>query len=287
MNTAPPARLNTFLSTTLALTAFAMNSILCRLALREGLIDAASFSTVRLISGALALLVISSLAEKSQSRGLQPNLVSALFLALYVFAFSFAYISLEAGTGTLILFGSVQATMIMFAFFSGEPPTFIECSGLILAIFGLIYLVSPGLQAPPLFSSFLMTISGISWGLYSLRGCNSSHPLQTTTRNFMLAIPFALVITLATIKSSHLEIRGVVIASISGSITSGIGYVIWYNALRGLTATRSAIVQLSVPIIAAACGVALLGERISFRLLVSSVLILGGVSIALVCHKDS
>jgi hypothetical protein len=200
-----------------------MNSILCRLALREGSIDAASFSTVRLISGALALLVISSLAEKSQRPGLQTSLVSALFLGLYVFAFSFAYVSLEAGTGTLILFGSVQATMIIFAFFSAKPPTFIECSGLVLAVLGLFYLVSPGLQAPPLFSSILMTVSGISWGLYSLRGCSSSHPLQTTTRNFMLAVPFALVISLVTIKSIHLEIRGVVIASISGSITSGLG----------------------------------------------------------------
>jgi drug/metabolite transporter (DMT)-like permease len=204
-----------------------------------------------------------------------------LLLFLYAAAFSYAYNGLGAGAGALILFGSVQATMILFALGSGERPHVLEWSGLGLALAGLVYLVFPGLSAPPLLSSALMAVAGISWGFYSLRGRGAKSPLAETTKNFVLALPLALVVNLLMRGDAHVSGTGVALAVLSGALASGVGYVVWYAALRGLTATRAATLQLAVPVLAATGGVLFLSERISLRLLLAACVILGGVGLAL------
>lgn len=277
--------LRTPLLTVVALVAFAMNSLLCRLALGQATIDAASFSTVRLTSGACVLLLISLATQGGLPSLRRGAWASALLLFLYAAAFSFAYIRLTTGTGALILFGSVQATMIIVALRSGERPRALEWLGLALALGGLVYLVFPGLAAPPLTSSALMTVAGISWGFYSLRGRGATDPLANTTTNFTLSLPFVVIVNLLLLRGAHLSAKGVVLAVLSGALASGVGYVVWYAALRGLTATRAATVQLAVPVIAALSGVILLSEAVSFRLLLSAALILGGVGLALAGRK--
>jgi drug/metabolite transporter (DMT)-like permease len=278
----------TFLYTGLALIAFAMNSVLCRLALGGATIDAASFSTIRLLSGAVALLLITAVFRKGKrSNRLGGNWASAALLFLYAIAFSFAYISLSAGTGALILFGSVQATMIIAALLSGERPHLLEWAGLFVAIGGLVYLVSPGLTAPPLLRSILMAIAGISWGFYSLRGRGTRDPLAETANNFIRSLPFVIAVSLVTLAHLHISARGVLYAVLSGALASGVGYVIWYAALKGLTATRAATVQLTVPVLAALGGVVLLSEKVSLRLLLAAILILGGIGLALLGRQHS
>jgi drug/metabolite transporter (DMT)-like permease len=274
--------MKTPLLTMLALVAFAANSVLCRLALGGATIDAASFTTVRLASGAVALLFITALVNKSLP-SLQRRLkfAPALLLFLYAAAFSFAYTGLTTGTGALILFGSVQATMLLAALRSGERPHPFEWAGLALALAGLVYLVLPGLAAPPLVSSAFMAVAGISWGLYSLRGRGAPDPLANTTNNFVLALPLAFAVNLITHGDAHVSTAGVVLAVVSGALASGVGYVVWYAALRGLTATRAATVQLPVPVLAALGGVMFMSERVSLRLLVAATVILGGVALAL------
>jgi len=277
----------TLICTAFALVAFAMNSVLCRLALGQSAIDAASFSTVRLCSGAIMLLLITAASRRKISSGHRGNWISAALLFLYAISFSLAYISLSAGTGALILFGSVQATMIVVALLSGERPGALEWVGLLLALLGLVYLVSPGLKAPSLSSSALMALAGVAWGFYSLRGRRASDPLTDTTNNFVRSIPFAIAASLIMFGRLHLSARGIVFAVLSGALASGLGYVIWYAALRGLTATRAATVQLSVPVLAAIGGVLLLSEDVSLRLLLSAIMVLGGVGLALVGRRKS
>ena len=266
-----------------ALVAFAANSVLCRAALGGRTIDAASFTSLRLLSGACALLLITASLNKSlPSLGRRPDkLTPALLLFLYAAAFSFAYTGLTTGTGALILFGSVQATMLAAALGSGERPHAFEWAGLVLAIVGLVYLVSPGLAAPPPLNSALMAVAGISWGLYSLAGRGARDPLADTTSNFVLALPLALAVNLLARDGAHVSAAGVTFAVLSGALASGIGYVVWYAALRGLTATRAATVQLAVPLLAAFGGVVLMSESLSLRLLIAAALILGGVALAL------
>lgn len=265
-----------------ALVAFAANSVLCRLALGRAAIDAASFTSIRLAAGACMLLLISAAVERKTPAFGRGNAASASLLFLYAAAFSYAYNGLGAGAGALILFGSVQATMILFALVSGERPHALEWAGLGLALAGLVYLVFPGLQsAPPLLSSALMTVAGISWGLYSLRGRGAKSPLAETTKNFVLALPLALFVNLLMRGDAHVSRTGVTLAVLSGALASGVGYVVWYAALRGLTATRAATVQLAVPVLAATGGVLFLSERISLRLLLAACVILGGVGLAL------
>jgi len=273
--------LKTVAYTALALVAFAANSVLCRLALGATTIDAASFSTIRLFSGALMLLLITIVTTRKVLLPPSDNLLSAFLLFLYAITFSFAYISLSAGTGALILFGSVQATMIIFAIVSGERPKILEWAGLLFAITGLIYLVFPGLTAPPLISSFLMCVAGIAWGFYSLRGRGAANPLVNTTNNFILSLPFFFAVSLITFGNNHVSAKGAFLAVLSGAFASGVGYVIWYAALKGLTATRAATVQLTVPVLAAVGGVFFLSERITMRLIFAAWLILGGVGLAL------
>ena len=280
MNNAPTPR-RTALCTMLALTAFAANSILCRLALEGPAIDAASFTTVRLLSGALTLLVFSSLASKSSTSVRQGSWGAASLLFLYAVAFSFAYLSLSAGTGALILFAAVQLTMILAALLAGERPAQLEWLGLVAALAGLVYLVSPGLSAPSAAGSLLMGLAGVSWGLYSLLGRGVQDPVAVTTGNFVRSVPFTLLVSAVAFRSLELSGSGVLLAVVSGALTSGLGYVIWYAALPGLSATRAATVQLSVPVLAAVGGVLFLFETVTVRLLFSAVLILGGIGLSL------
>jgi drug/metabolite transporter (DMT)-like permease len=284
----------TVLNTCLALVAFAANSLLCRLALGGGAIDAASFTTVRLASGAAMLLAIATFERSNvprstrtingtalhQSRGPGAGWRSALALFLYAIAFSFAYVSLPVATGALILFGAVQTTMLMSALRSGERPRPLEWLGLVIAVAGLAYLVSPGLTAPPLFGSAMMASSGVAWGWYSLWGRHSASPIGETTTNFVRAAPLAIVVSLVSFGEMHATARGAALAAVSGAVTSGLGYVAWYAALRRLTAMRAATVQLATPVLTAAGGVVFLSEELSTRLGISAALILGGIGLA-------
>ncbi len=274
----------TTLCTGFALAAFAANSVICRLALGEATIDAASFSTIRLVSGAATLLLIAALVKKRSPCpwGPRGNWVSATMLFLYAVAFSFAYVSLSTGTGALILFGAVQATMILAALGSGERPHIPGWVGLFLALVGLVYLVFPGLTAPSPTGSVLMAVAGIAWGVYSLRGRGAADPLVDTTNNFVRSLPLVLVVSLSMLQDIQVSAKGVLLAVLSGAMASGVGYVVWYAALRGLTATRAAAVQLCVPVLAALGGVIFLSEDISMRLLLSAIMVLGGVGLAVV-----
>ncbi len=274
-------RPRTLLFTLFALVAFAANSVLCRLALGAGRIDAASFSAVRLSSGAIMLVLLAGAVGERGSPGSPGSWGSGALLFLYAAAFSFAYITLGAGTGALILFGAVQVTMILAALHSGERPHPSEWAGLILALAGLVALVLPGLKAPSPAGCALMAAAGIAWGFYSLRGRGGESPLVRTRGNFARSVPFALGVSLVSLPLFRVSPEGILLAAASGALASGVGYVAWYAALRDLTSTRAAIVQLSVPVLAAAGGVAFLSERVTLRLVVSGVLILGGVGLAL------
>lgn len=269
------------------MVAFAANSILCRLALADASIDPAGFTTIRLASGALTLLAVSTLMSRNTTRDDGGDWFSAFMLFAYAVAFSFAYISLGAGTGALILFAAVQATMIVAALWTGERPHALEWLGLVAALGGLVYLVFPGLTAPSPVGSLLMGSAGIAWGLYSLRGRGAGNPTRATTANFVRSVPLALIVSVIAFRELSVSPRGAVLAVLSGAVASGLGYVVWYTALKGLTATRAAVVQLSVPVIAAIGGVLFLSERISLRLVIASVLILGGVALAVTVRSPS
>jgi len=255
------------------------------MALNEEAIDPASFTSIRLISGAtiLLLLVYASKAKhKSRSKG---SWASAAILFIYALTFSFAYVSLDTGTGALIVFGTVQITMITSALFQGNKMKNAEWVGIILAFGGFVYLVLPGVTAPSLSGLLLMILSGMAWGIYSLRGKSSLHPLSETAFNFLRVIPFVTVLLLFSIDNIQTTPKGIALAIISGALTSGIGYTIWYMALKGLSAIHASIVQLIVPVIAAIGGVLFLSEIITLRLLIASILILGGISIAILTRK--
>ena len=265
------------LLTLLALCAFAANSLLGRLALGSGAIDAASYATVRLLAGA-AVLVPMAFRRGGRPSG---SWGSAAMLFAYAVPFAFAYRTLSAGTGALILFAAVQITMISAGLRSGERPGAVQWLGLALAFCGLAYLVSPGLAAPSPAGAGLMAVAGIAWGIYSLRGRRAGRPLAETAGNFARALVPAAVVSGATIASAQATLRGVALAALSGAVASGVGYAIWYAALPRLTATVAATVQLAVPVLAAAGGVAFLAERVTARLVLASVAILGGVGLAL------
>lgn len=272
--------LQTLVFTAGAMLAFAANSLLCRLALQQGIIDPASFASIRLVSGAIMLAVIVRLKSGRSSSG-HADWLAAVMLFAYVAFFSFAYLTLPAGTGALILFGAVQVTMFSVGLRSGEMFRPIAWFGLALAVAGLVYLVSPGVAAPPLFGAAMMAIAGVAWGVYSLRGRGVPDPLAATARNFVRAAPLAVVLSLLLGANAHADATGVGLAIASGALTSGIGYVIWYAALSRLSAMRAATVQLSVPLIAACGGVVFLSEAITPRLLAASAAILGGIALVL------
>jgi drug/metabolite transporter (DMT)-like permease len=279
--------------TLLAMIAFAGNSLLCRLALKQTAIDPASFTSIRILSGALALWMIVRLSRRPSVRlSADPkagggNWASALALFAYAVAFSFAYTALSAATGALLLFGAVQATMIGYGMWTGERPSRKQMAGLLLAFGGLVWLLLPGFSAPPLQGAVLMLLSGIAWGAYSLRGRGEGDPTRVTAGNFSRAALFAAGLSAALFPWASLDSAGFAYAILSGALASGLGYSIWYTALRGLTATSAAAVQLSVPVIAAAGGVAFLGEAVSFRLLIASVGILGGIALVFFGKADA
>lgn len=272
--------LRTLLLTTLAMLAFAGNSLLCRLALGQQLIDAASFATVRTIAGAATLGLI-MLPRWRASGFSRPDWRAVVALFVYMVFFSFAYISLSAGTGALILFGAVQLIMFFVALRGGERFSLLSWFGLAVAASGLVYLVSPGLTAPDPVGAMLMTVAGIAWGLYSLSGRNAAIPLEATANNFVFALPLVFLVSLFFVDQLNSSTEGLVLAVASGAITSGLGYVIWYAALRTLPATRAATVQLSVPAIAALGGVLFLAEPVSLRLAIASAATLGGIWLVL------
>jgi drug/metabolite transporter (DMT)-like permease len=268
--------------------AFASNSLLCRAALKETSIDAASFTFIRIFSGAAVLWFImatrhsfSSLATRHSSLA-SGNWPSAFALFAYAAAFSFAYNTLSAGTGALLLFGAVQATMILWGFRKGERLHPIQIAGLFVAVAGLILLVLPGLSAPPLIGSILMLSAGVAWGVYSLRGKTAGDAIAATAGNFLRAVPFAALGSIVMIHQARLDSLGLLYAFISGAITSGLGYVIWYTALTGLKAASAATVQLSVPVLAATGGILLLGEPITLRYIIASIAVLGGIFLVVI-----
>jgi drug/metabolite transporter (DMT)-like permease len=275
-----PPGLRTLALTVAAMLAFAANSLLCRLALQQEAIDAASFGSIRLVSGAITLALIVKLRSRPPPAERTDWLAAAMLFA-YVAFFSFAYLSLSAGTGALILFGAVQLTMLGVGLRSGEMFGPVAWSGFVLAVAGLVYLMSPGVTAPPPLGAALMAVAGVAWGVYSLRGRGVADPLAATARNFVRAAPLALLLSLALASRAHANAAGIALAVASGAITSGIGYVIWYAALPGLSAMRAATVQLSVPLIAAFGGALFLSEAITPRLALASVAILGGIALVL------
>ncbi|MEM7793821.1 MAG: DMT family transporter [Cyanobacteria bacterium P01_C01_bin.118] len=281
----PPSVLRTSILTACTLVAFAANSLLTRMALGPGSIDAASFMTLRLGAGAIMLSAIMTLSQEKSVAQLQGKWTAALMLFLYAVTFSFSYLQLTAGTGALILFGAVQVTMILVALNQGEKPQRLEWLGLCLALAGLIYLVSPGLAAPPVVGSGLMVMAGIAWGFYSLLGRDARDPVAYTTANFVRAVPFAMGVSVVSLPGVHITQAGVVLALLSGALASGVGYAIWYAALKGLTATRAATVQLAVPVIASVGGILFLQESVTMRLVLASLLILGGIGLAVVGRR--
>jgi len=272
-------------ATAAAMVAFAANSVLCRLALGHATIDAASFTTVRLVSGALTLLALASTLHRGREIAPRGGWPAAGALFGYAIAFSFAYLSLSAGTGALILFGAVQLTMILAALRAGERPGALQWLGFACAVAGLVYLVAPGVTAPSPLGALLMAFAGACWGVYSLLGRGGANPMLDTTANFLRAAPLAVVASAIAFAHMHVSSTGLLLAIASGALSSGLGYVIWYAALRGLTATRAAIVQLVVPLLAALGGVVFLGEEFTARLAIAGVLILGGVALAIEARR--
>ena len=274
-----------FILTLVAMTAFAGNSLLCRLALKQTNIDAASFTFIRIISGAIALWLIVRLRQGAQHIG--GSWPSALALFAYAAAFSFAYLSLSAGTGALLLFGAVQATMIFWGLRKGERLHARQCVGLTFALGGLVALLFPGLSAPPIIGSILMLGAGIAWGIYSLRGKVAGDPASATAGNFLRAVPFTVALSIVLLPWAKLDRVGIEYAILSGAIASGVGYAIWYTALPGLKAASAATVQLSVPVLAAAGGILFLGESITLRFLFASVAVLGGIALVVTEKRRS
>ncbi len=296
-------QLRLLILTTVALLAFAGNSLLCRAALRgiggfgteaHTSIDAATFTTIRLISGAIMLwLLVRARGPASRPASDAPqangNWLSAFALFAYAICFSYAYLRLPAATGALLLFGAVQATMIGVGLYQGERLTMSQIGGLVIALGGLIGLLVPdpsALVAPPFYSAALMITAGIAWGVYSLRGKGAGDATIITAGNFMRAVPFAIAFSLLQINAASLEPAGVVYALLSGALTSGVGYAIWYSALPALKATTAATVQLSVPVMATFGGVLFLDEALTWRIVLASATILGGVALV-ICMKSA
>lgn len=265
--------------TMVAMTAFAANSLLCRLALGQQLIDAASFTAVRIVAGAVTLAVIA--APRWQDMRWNPNWKSAGALSCYMVFFSFAYLTLAAGTGALLLFGAVQLTMFAGAVRGGERFTALSWAGLSIAFAGIVYLVAPGVQAPNPLGAALMIVAGVAWGAYSLLGRHAADPLLATASNFVWSVPVAIATVLVFIKDIDATRSGVLLAIASGAVASGAGYAIWYAALRGLRAGQAATVQLSVPVITAFGGIVFLMEPLTLRFAIASVFTLGGISLVL------
>jgi drug/metabolite transporter (DMT)-like permease len=276
MSDRAPFPLRTAALTALAMSAFAGNSLLCRIALKNSAIDPAGFTSIRLVSGALTLSLLTGLRRRTrEGRG---NWLSASALFAYAAAFSFAYVSLPAATGALLLFTAVQSTMIGYGVWTGERLSGMQVAGIVVAFGGLVILVLPGLSAPPPAGSALMIAAGIAWGVYSLRGKSAGDPLKVTAGNFQRAALLALALQLLMLREVSMESAGIVYAVLSGALASGFGYALWYSVLPLLKATKAATVQLGAPVLAALGGIVLLGEPLTVRFLIASAGILGGIA---------
>ncbi|WP_061016999.1 DMT family transporter [Vibrio splendidus] len=299
--------MQTMMVTFITLVAFAANSVLCRWALMDQTIDPLSFSIVRVISGALTLLILLTLSSNSKPKQGSSNsgisvytklksqfqLTSILSLLVYMFGFSFAYLELGAGLGALVLFVAVQFTMIAAHLFSGNRMSLIEWCGCLLSVAGLVYLLMPteSTQAPDLVSIILMSLAGVGWGIYTLAGKKSTNALQSTTANFgfsslaiLVLVSLLLVIPSVASQTSITE-QGLIYAILSGSVASGIGYSLWYYVVKKLNTVVASIAQLSVPVIATLGGVLLLSEPVTMQFVISSTVILLGISLVLVAPK--
>ena len=276
--------MRTAVFTALALVAFAGNSLLCRMALGQGTIDAASFSTIRIIAGAICLWLITVVTRRG-SVWTQGSWLSAAILFVYAIPFSYAYGLLTAGTGALILFGTVQVTMIGGALVEGERPRARQWVGLLVAIGGLVYLLFPGIASPSPLGAGLMAIAGVAWAPYSIQGRGAVDPVAQNGGNFVLTLPMLLLVSVLALKLQHIETSGAILAILSGAVTTGLGYAVWYSALRGLTATRAALVQLLVPVITVTGGVVFLREPLSPRVVLSAAIVIGGIALALTANE--
>lgn len=281
MQTQPAPTVRTLVLTALTMMFFAANSLLARFALRSGEIDAGSFTAVRIGAGAVALALLAGV----RARGGSIRAACALFV--YALAFSYAYLLLNASTGALVLFAAVQITMLGVGVVRGERPLAAEWCGLALAFGGLVYLAFPGLAAPSPLGLVLMAGSGSAWGFYSIAAKGAGSPVEATAGNFARAVPLALGVWLLALDFGrpHTTGLGLAVAATSGAVTSGLGYALWYSALKDLRTSAAAIVQLTVPVIASAAGVVLLGEQLSRRILWASAAILGGVALALLGRR--
>ncbi|MEX1667110.1 DMT family transporter [Zhongshania arctica] len=268
------SRIQLVLLTAMVMVAFAANSLLCREALSAGHIGAASFTFVRITSGAAILSLL--LLVKFPRYQLGGSWLSAAALFVYAAAFSFSYISLSAGTGALLLFGAVQTTMIVYGLWAGERLTIYQMVGAVAAGGGIVWLMLPGIESPPLLGAILMLLSGVSWGAYSLLGRGTADPTAATAGNFMRAVPFAVILVVV-LGNAQVTWVGAAYAFASGALASGMGYALWYAVLPALAATTAATIQLSVPVIAAFGGVLLLGEAVTPRFGLASIAVLGGV----------
>ena len=269
--------LKTTLLTSAALCAFAANSVLCRRALGEETIDAGSFTIIRLLSGVLVLFILQRVRSSSAEPIKGGSWRAATMLFLYAITFSYAYLTLDTGTGALILFGAVQITMILASVITGTRLHWIEWSGVTLAFAGFAYLVAPGITTPTATGFLLMSTAGIAWGLYTLLGRGSQSPLTDTAHNFFRTIPFLVIAACFVLWNAHVSSEGVLLAVLSGGLASGIGYAIWYAALPALSPTQAGVLQLLVPVIAALGGILVNAEDLSSRLLIAAAMILGGI----------
>ncbi|WP_181314693.1 DMT family transporter [Photobacterium phosphoreum] len=278
------SKIHTIGYTVIALIAFAANSILCRLALKDNTIDASSFTAIRLLSAFIMFIILFGLMSKSviNVNKKTNHWKAGLVLFINTVTFSFAYISLDTGTGALILFGTVQITIIIISIFMGKKLNISEWLGLIISFSGLAYLVYPTLTTPNFSSFILMVLAGIAWGIYTLMGRSSTNPMRDTALNFKFTVPLVLCLILITFPMMNISFYGAVLAISSGAFASALGYTIWYKALGGLSETEAAVVQLSVPVIAAIGGVLFISESINTRLIISCIFVLGGIFIVLI-----
>lgn len=290
----------TFLLTSFALIAFAANSVFCRLALGEEQVDAGSFTVIRLLSGSMFLAIFLSVKHfyfdpntqldvklsktlnaaddlQSSSKNSKGSWLNATWLFVYAMTFSYAYIQLDTATGALVLFATVQVTMLLTRVLKGHLLSRAELLGLILAITGFIYLLAPQVSSPSLIAFALMCISGISWAFYTLAGKKSVDPTADTIFNFFRTLPFIFIFMLINLDSTFLTAEGVLYAILSGVLASAVGYLLWYKALKELRHNVAAVVQLLVPVLAAIAGFVFLGESVSMVFVISSLIILSGI----------
>jgi len=287
--------MKTFTLTFIALIAFAANSILCRIALGQQYIDPAGFTIIRLLSGSIALYVILNVGfyrrkasngdlhnnKLQTSRVAKGSWLGSVLLFIYALSFSYAYGYLDTGTGALILFGSVQIAMILFALATKSKLLIIQWLGLGIACTGFVYLIYPDLTSPSLTGFILMMISGVAWAGYTIVGKKSDAPLVDTCYNFFRATPFVLLLTVLTLSTTAYSYYGILLAVISGAVMSGIGYAIWYSALKGLSTIKAGVLQLLVPVIASLGGIIFINEIMTTRLLISTIIVLLGIALVL------